>query len=133
MSAVGEMLLMARGISVSQEKIRDIIGEPSDSKTLANALNQFDNSEDGLVWRGLFLGDIAEIERLSKQVKPGSLGVVLREAFSSTGHAVLLNGILRDGMMLIQDPFDQTSYKMTPTDFDDSWGLEVIVRWQPEK
>ena len=68
MSAVGEMLLYARGITISQKKIRDIIGEPSDSKTLANALNRFDNSDDGLVWRGLFLGDIKELKRLYKRI-----------------------------------------------------------------
>lgn len=51
-SAVGEMLLKERGIYVSQEKIRDIIGEPAAIEILAAALNEFDISNDGKVWRG---------------------------------------------------------------------------------
>ena len=53
LSALGEMLLKRRGITVSQEIIRDIIGEPADAESLARALNQFDESDDEFVWRGL--------------------------------------------------------------------------------
>ena len=128
MAAVGEMLLQARGISVSQDVIRDIIEEPTDSKTLAGALNGFDNSDDGSVWRGLFLSDFEDLAGLGPLE---NIAVVLREPDSTTGHAVIINGTRR-GRLIIKDPFDQTSYEMTNSDFDKNWGLEVIVRWHPE-
>jgi hypothetical protein len=43
-SAVGEMLLVSRGISLSQTRILDIIGEPATAIDLAQVLNQFDVS-----------------------------------------------------------------------------------------
>lgn len=131
MAAVGQMLLRSREISISQEKIRDIIGEPADSATLADALNRFDCSDDSFVWRGLFLEDFEALRQLLKNPSVGNIAVVLREPATSTGHAVMLGGISVEGIVSIQDPFDQTSYEMKEADFDENWGLEVIARWYP--
>ena len=95
---------------------------------MARALNGFDNSDDGLVWRGLFLADLEDLTELGPLE---NLAVVLREPDSSTGHAVIIHGT-RGGRLKIKDPFDQTSCEMTMSDFDKNWGLEVIVRWHAE-
>lgn len=130
MAAVGQMLLRTRGIDVPQAKISDIIGEPAASKDLAEALNQFDKGGDGKTWSGEFLDDFASLRNLFEKVEPGCFAVILREPPSSTGHAVMLAGILDNGLLEIEDPYDQTSYKMTIEDFDDHWGLEVIALWE---
>ena len=131
LSALGEMLLQNRGISVSQEIIRDIIGEPADAGSLAWALNQFDESDDELVWRGLAT-DNRSLENLLRQNK--NWGVILINSYlDKIGHAVLVDGQTRRRLIKIKDPFDQTSYKMTLADFINHWGGEVIMRWYPKK
>lgn len=128
-SAVGEMLLKKRGISVSQEQIRDIIGEPAYVGSLARCLNRLDESDDGREWRG-FASDEESLDVLLKQKE---LGVILVEPHSRIGHAVIVDGKTRSGFIRIKDPFDQTSYKMRLEDFKANWGGEVILRWYREK
>ena len=125
-SAVGEMLLQNRGISVSQAKIRDIIGEPADFGSLARALNRFDNADDGRVWRGL----TTDQESLEVLFRQKNWAVILCEPLTM-GHAVLVSGRTRRGLVRIKDPLDQTSYKMTEEDFLQHWGGQVILRWFP--
>jgi len=130
LSALGEMLISGRGISVSQAIIRDIIGEPADIGGLARCLNRFDDSEDGLVWRGFATTD-KSLENLLRRHK--NWGVILINDYrDKIGHAVLIDGRTRRRLIKIKDPFDQTSYKMTMADFLKHWGGEVIVRWIPE-
>lgn len=129
-STVGEMLLKNRGISVSQEIIRDIIGVPSYPEALAECLNRFDkNNNDGKVWRS-FTTDLDGIEIL---VKLRNFGVILKESNEKLGHAVFIDGKTRSKLIKIKDPFDQTSYKMTTEDFWENWGGQVIARWYPKK
>ena len=129
MSAVGEMLLKARGISVPQRVIRDTIGEPSYIAILARTLNRFDTSTDGKIWRG-FATDEDSLEIF---IRNKSLAAILIEPFSRIGHAVVICGKARSGLIKINDPFDQTSYKMTMEDFLRHWGGEVVTRWYPER
>lgn len=122
-SAVGEMLLRERGISVSQEKIRDIIGVPSYFEALARCLNQFDFSDDGKIWKGFSTDEKSLLALLKKQ----SLGVVLVGP-NLLGHAVFLGRKSTDELFQVSDSFDQTIYKMTDKDFFTCWGGELIVR-----
>lgn len=129
-STVGEMLLKNRGIFVSQEKIRDIIGVPAYVEALARVLNKFDtNSNDGKIWRGFS----TDLNGLNLLIKLKNVGVILKEPFEKIGHAVLIDGKTRNGLFKIKDPFDQTSYKMNEKDFWESWGGEVIARWYRKK
>lgn len=120
-SAVGEMLLKQRGISLSQQKILDIIGEPATAQDLANVLNEFDVLTENRQWHGIVVNE-NELERL---LKGQSFAVILHEPFTM-GHAVLIDGKTRGGLIKIKDPFDQTAYKMTTEDFLDHWAGEVI-------
>lgn len=130
LSALGEMLLRSRGVSVSQKNIRDIIGEPAYIGGLARVLNHFDVSEDELIWRG-FPTTNESLETLLSQHK--NWGVVLINDYrDKIGHAVLIAGRTKNGLIKIKDPFDQTSYRMTIDDFLVHWGGEVIIRWYPE-
>lgn len=131
LSAVGEMLLRHRGISVSQEIIRDIIGEPVYLGSLASTLNGFDPSWDGLIWRAFATTDASLVRLLRSGQR---FGVVLINDFTDRmGHAVVLGGREREAFVEVSDPFDQTSYKMTLDDLQNCWGGEVILRWFPEE
>jgi ABC-type bacteriocin/lantibiotic exporter with double-glycine peptidase domain len=119
-SAVGEMLLKMRGISISQEFIRDIIGEPSDVVSLARCLNKFDVSAGLEKWHGIYaLPNEVELV-LSKKY----LAVILQEPLS-LGHAVVV-GKTENDVVYIVDPFDQTSYRMMRDDFENVWGGGAI-------
>lgn len=119
-SAVGEMLLKLRGLAVSQEIIRDIIGEPAHFTALARVLNNFDIPKSKTKWHGIYALP-SEIEIvLSKKY----LGVILQEPLS-LGHAVVIEKV-RNEVIYILDPFDQTSYKMTKKDFENVWGGGTI-------
>jgi len=126
MAAAGEMLLRKRGILVSQEIIRGIIGEPSYVKALADCLNTFDKTDDGKVWLGISTDE----ESLEKLLSGSDLAIVLLDRPFAMGHAVLVADRLTGGMIEILDPFDQTSYKMSLKDLLDHWGGEVVTRWQ---
>ncbi len=125
-SAVGEMLLDAHGISVSQTKIHDIIREPADFGSLARALNEFDERPDGKVWRGL----VTDEDGLEILIREKILAVILCEPFLM-GHAVVIAGRTAGGMFRVRDPLDQTSYKMRRGDFLDHWSGHAILRWYP--
>lgn len=120
-SAVGEMLLKNRGISISQAEIRDIIGEPTTLESLAKFMNQIDLPNKNKRWHGTAT-DEAGLKILLGQI---NWAVILREPFTM-GHAVFIEGKTSDDLMKIKDPFDQTSYKMTESDFLNHWGGEVI-------
>lgn len=126
MSAAGEMLLRQRGIFVSQDEIRSIIGEPSYVKALADCLNSYDIAEDNRIWMGISTDE----ESLEKLLAGSDLAIVLLEEPLSMGHAVVIAGRTEAGMVKILASFDQTSYKMSIEEILECWGGEVVTRWQ---
>jgi ABC-type bacteriocin/lantibiotic exporter with double-glycine peptidase domain len=125
-SAVGEMLLRERGIIVSQEKIRDIIGVPSFFEALAVCLNRFDFSDDGKIWQRLVVNEtdfllLAKLE---------DVGVILIEP-REMAHAVYVEKITQNDYLSVKDTFDQTSYKMILEDFFSHWSGFLITRRHP--
>ena len=129
-STIGEMLLKNRGINVSQETIRDIIGVPSYAEALAKCLNRFDtDNRDGKLWQGFS----TDLDGLNLLIKLKNFGAIMKEPSERMGHAVFIEGKTRSGLIKIKDPFDQTSYKMTIQDFWGNWGGQVIARWYPKK
>jgi ABC-type bacteriocin/lantibiotic exporter with double-glycine peptidase domain len=121
-SAVGEMLLKSLGINVSQQIILDIIGEPATASSLAKVLNEFADSTETEKWHGT----VTDEDSLEILLKRKNWAVILREPLERFGHAVIVDGKTRGGLIKIKDPFDQTSYKMTKADFLNHWGGEVI-------
>ncbi len=120
-SAVGEMLLAGRGIVLSQAQILDIIGEPAYFSQLAKILNLVDVLEGKMKWHGIIVAP----ENLNVLLRIKHFAVILREPLAM-GHAVLIGGKTKDGLIKIKDPFDQTAYKMTTEDFLEHWNGEVI-------
>ncbi len=120
-SAVGEMLLKTRGFSVSQTDIRDIIGEPAGIEMLAKTLNSFDNSKTGKKWHGGFYLP-GQLDFVLSQKK---FGIIFQEPLTM-GHAVFVEGVNSSGLIIIRDPFDQTTYQMTKADFNNAWGRGTI-------
>jgi len=125
MSAAGEMLLRKRGILVSQDEIRKIIGEPSYVRALANCLNRFDPPHDGESWLGISTDE----KSLEMLLAGNELAIVLLEEPLTIGHAVVVAGKTDAGMVKILDSFDQTSYTMTIDEILHYWGGEVVTRW----
>ena len=109
-AAVGEMLLRKRGRIISQSEIGKSIGTPANFEELANFLNSLPKTSK--VWIGGFF-DVRFFERI---VDTGTWGAVLREP-TFRGHAVLVEGLTKQGFVKIKDPFDQTSYRMSESEF----------------
>lgn len=109
-AAVGEMLLQARGVQVSQIEIARIIGAPSHSEALAKYLNSLEISAKG------WIGGFFDVQYLDAILATGTWGAVLREG-SPLGHMVLVEGHDKEELIRIKDPFDQTAYRMTRTGF----------------
>lgn len=123
-AAVGEMLLRSRGISVSQQEIIDIIGEPSSLQLLSSCLNEIDTNWDGESWHAVGV----KRKNLSVLLRQGAFGVVLREG-RTLGHVVVVREI-DNRMLVIDDPWEGTSYKMSLFEFFRHWNGEVIFRWK---
>lgn len=119
-------MLRARGIEVSQSEILAKIGQPTSIKALADFLNGIDKDTDE-VWFGEFIEDTGLLSVLHK----GSAGAVLQDG-SPLGHLVMIDGIDKEELFIIKDPFDGTSYKMTEEDFLKHWGLGVVFKWKKE-
>ena len=122
-SADGEMLMRDRGIVISQQEIRDIIGSPAHFESLAKCLNKFDRSEDGRIWRAFATDETSLIKLLNIQ----PVGVILIEALSM-GHAVLIEKMESRNIFKIKDPFEQTRYSMNQRGFRSCWSGVVIAR-----
>lgn len=112
---------------MSQEAIIDIIGEPSDIVRLAHFLNDVDANEDGKSWNGL----IVQRKALSVLIGNGQFGAVIRDG-SPLGHLVLVKEAV-DNKLVINDPWDATSYKISLFEFFRHWNGEVIFRWNLSK
>jgi ABC-type bacteriocin/lantibiotic exporter with double-glycine peptidase domain len=117
-SAVGEMLLRERGISMTQKEIIGIIGKKASIKDLKDVLNRVDKKGN---WKGGYTTN--EILPFTKK----SFLVVLQEPLS-LGHAVLVQGLDKENHFVIIDSADQTVYKMTQKDFFNNWGGGIIFR-----
>lgn len=122
-AAVGEMLLRARGIEMTQTEIIDIIGEASTTDKLADLLNEKDKSAGGEKWHGV----IVAVKYLHKIANKSSFGAVLREG-TPLGHLVLVEK-LEENLLFIKDPWDGTAYQMTIVDFLEVWNGEIIFKW----
>lgn len=110
-AAVGEMLAKYHGLNVSQDEIIENIGAWSNAESLTNYLNSIEKRKD-VKWKGGGFGlqDKQFIGGITKDIKIWA--VLLRDA-ESLGHAVLIYGMDKNGLIKIKDPFDQTRYKMT--------------------
>lgn len=108
-SAVGEMLARFYGLNISQQKILEKIGEWSNSKDLAEFLNSIETRNDVEWIGGFFYDDIEFIKGITRNTR--IWGVMLRNK-EALGHAVLIDGLDSNGLIIIKDPFDQTTYKI---------------------
>jgi ABC-type bacteriocin/lantibiotic exporter with double-glycine peptidase domain len=115
-AAVGEMLLRERGIIFTQDKILGIIGEKASIYDLKDVLNEADKSSK---WKGGYAIDDSTVFGKEKFL------AVLQEPLN-LGHAVFVKGIDEQGYFLINDPADQTAYRMTQKDFLENWGGGII-------
>jgi hypothetical protein len=122
-AAVGEMLLQARGILMTQTEILAIIGEVSTTKNLAKLLNKVDKSIGNEEWHGTVIA----VRHLEKVALLGNFGAVLREG-SPLGHLVLVE-TLSNELLKIKDTWDATSYQMNVEKFLQVWNGEIVFRW----
>lgn len=122
-AAVGEMLLRNRGISVTQQEIIDIIGEPCSIVELANFLNNVDTADEKKRWSG----SIVERRNILLLLREGPVGVVLRDG-GTLGHLVLIY-MTDSGRLDVNDPWDGTAYNLSFFELFRYWNGEVIFRW----
>ncbi|MGE3382938.1 MAG: hypothetical protein AB7L70_08335 [Pyrinomonadaceae bacterium] len=122
-AAAGEMLLRARGISIPQQEILDIIREPSSIGALANFLNEVDAGEQGKKW----FGSIIERRNISLLLREGPFGVVLRDG-TPLGHLVVVPKA-QGGRLEICDSWEGTSYELSFFELFRHWNGEAVFKW----
>ena len=115
-AAVGEMLAKHYGLNLSQTEILEAIGVWSNSKYLANFLNSKEPRKDVEWIGGSWNNPIRALKWITKHER---VRVVLLRDRNPREHAVLVCGEDKDGLIMIKDPFDQTSYKMTAENLQD--------------
>ncbi len=115
-AAVGEMLLRARGIVFTQENILAIIGKKASIYDLKDVLNKVDKTGK---WKGGYAVDEEIVFSKEKFL------AVLQEPLN-LGHAVFVEGFDEQGYFVINDPADQTAYRMAQKDFLGNWGGGII-------
>ncbi len=123
-AAVGEMLAGHYGLNLTQAEILSEIGELSNASALADYLNKADKTEGKWIG-GNFPRVIEFIEGITSSTKVWA--VILRER-TALGHAILIDGLDKNGLVKIKDPFDQTSYKMTIEDLFEVLSEFVVKR-----
>lgn len=106
-SAVGEMLGRYFGLNISQTEIHKAIGDWSNSGDLARYFNEIDADKN---WIGGHPDNVLKyVKFLLENRVP--MCAVFREG-NPLGHAVFIEGLDKNGSVIIKDPFDQTEYKM---------------------
>ena len=116
-SAVGEMLAEHYGLKINQNEILESIGIWSNAEALAEFLNSKETRND-VEWEGGSWDIDKPTGALKWLIQNYKIGAMLRKG-SPVGHAVLVEGEDDDGLIMIKDPFDQTSYRMEIMDFLD--------------
>ena len=108
-AAVGAMLAGFYGLDVSQKEILENIGEWANAAYLAEFLNSKE-IENSVEWiGGFFPDDPRYIDGIIE--KTYIWGAMLRDG-ETVGHAVLIAGQDKNDLVIIKNPFDQTTYKM---------------------
>ena len=106
-SAVGAILAERFGISLTQENLLKKLGNWSNSRDLATALNKLDSSQK---WLGGHPQKVLEYTQFLLENRV-PMGAIFRQG-NPLGHAVLIEGLNEKGMVMIKYPFDQTEYEM---------------------
>lgn len=116
-----EMVLKDRGIDVSQQTVSQLLGDrPTLEQSLVKALTEFDTDKSRL-WKGASV-DPEHPASLKILNKSGSWVAQMWDGpGSKMGHWVAVEGIDKEGRILIKDPWDGTRYKMTEADFRNAW------------
>jgi ABC-type bacteriocin/lantibiotic exporter with double-glycine peptidase domain len=127
-SAVGEMLARFYGLNLSQLEILENIGILSNSKALATFLNTKETDID-VKWRGGGWRIETPRQDLEWLLSNNKIGAMLRNK-STKGHAVFIDGLNKNGMVIVKDPFDQTTYTMKLDSFADIFSEFV---WRAKK
>lgn len=108
-AAIGEMLAKNYRLNLSQVEILESIGIWSNAQELARFLNSKETRTEVEWIGGIFPPELKFIKGISRQ---NVWAAMLREG-KPLGHAVLIRGLDENELVIIEDPFDQTTYKMT--------------------
>ncbi|MDC9604587.1 cysteine peptidase family C39 domain-containing protein [Xenorhabdus griffiniae] len=116
--AFGEMLLKDRNITdVTQVELG---GGLKDVEKLARDLNKHDTG-----WRGGFVG----WENFDNLNKLGYWSAIMWDQGNKIGHFVVVTGVdAKTGHVLIKDPWNKTSYKMTESEFMNTWSGNAVFK-----
>ncbi|WP_013334795.1 cysteine peptidase family C39 domain-containing protein [Gloeothece verrucosa] len=127
-AACGEMLLLDRGVIISQVLLASLTGIPSDVASLARALNNVD-SEKSRSWAGgeLIIPGATPTQLIQVLNTTGSWTAVLWEAGAKIGHFVIVDGLDDENNVKIRDPQGEgTKYKMELGEFLKHWNRQGV-------
>lgn len=122
-SAVGEMLARHYGVNTNQQEILENIGEWSSAEALARFLN-FKETANDVLWEGGGWNTETSVGALKWLLNNHKIGGLLFDK-STKGHAVFVDGLDENDLVVIQDPDDQTGYKMEIERFLDVFAFFV--------
>lgn len=127
-AACAVMLLLDRGLEVSQEAFADGLEMPSEPGDLVARLNEL--SPPGLRWQGGSLPRAVLVNwNLIAEIcqSRGTWAALLEpHGHRLPGHWVVVDGITDEGLVLIRDPVG-VAYGMPLRDFAVLWGYTVLV------
>jgi filamentous hemagglutinin len=127
-AACGEMLLLDRGVKISQIFIASLTGVPSDAASLARSLNKLD-TEKSRLWGGgeLVIPGATPLQLLKALNTTGSWAAVLWEIRAKIGHFVIVDGLETKNNVMIRDPQGEgTKYLMELKEFFKYWNQQGV-------
>jgi filamentous hemagglutinin len=125
-AAVGEMLAKHYGLKTNQQEILQDIGAWSNSFALSEFLVSKETRKGVERFGGGWDPELDERYVLGVSQK-SVWGVMLRKG-NPRGHAVLIDGVDENDLIIIKDPFDQTTYKMEAKELYDVLSEFVLRR-----
>ena len=118
--ACGAMVLRDRGVDVRPTDIGS--GLSSFGVDVPNNLaSQITKAAPNTKWATGHASDLEGAFKVLNRENGGSWIAELRERGSKVGHAVVVDGLDAAGNVKIRDPWDQTTYTMTRSDFIQNW------------
>ncbi len=124
--ACATMLLLDRGIDISQEVVASGVALPSEAEDLAKRLEQLSPFR----WSGGSLSEGTVINWELVEYISGARGswaaLLEPKGHRHIGHWVVVDGVAGEGLVLIRDPAG-VAYGLPLGDFAELWGYTVLV------
>ncbi|MFB2838048.1 hypothetical protein [Floridanema evergladense] len=121
------MLLIDRGFTnINQSLIENLTGAPTSAQAIANALNQL-TPLSSKKWQGGFINTPTTLAAFNLLLNTKrSWMAQMKEFGNRIAHMVVVDGVDDNGLVLIRDLWEGTSYKMEVEEFLKFWNQIAV-------